>query len=61
MATPDHARDAVERLCELAEQVWGKDRLEVLRPMLEQTAEHLALLRESIPDIREESAFDVEG
>lgn len=50
-----------QRLIRLAKETWGNDRAELLRPMLEQTAEHVLRLRVSVPDIREEPAFDVDA
>ena len=50
-----------QQLIELAKETWGSDRAELLRPMLEQTAEHMVRLRASLPPIREEPAFDVEA
>lgn len=58
METTAAEQETAGWLLRLAQAKWGESRAKLLAPMLDQTARHLYLLRRSVPEVRDETAFD---
>ncbi len=49
--------ELIEALLQRAQELWGRERLECIRPMVIQTAEHLWEISSHLPDLEDEPAF----
>jgi hypothetical protein len=49
--------DLTEALLQRAQELWGRERLEFIRPMVLQTAQQLWAIASHLPDREDEPAF----
>ncbi len=49
--------ELIEALLQRAQELWGRERLEFIRPMVLQTARHLWEISSHLPDREDEPAF----